>query len=250
MKHEVKEWIIDILGVLVAGAVFAAAFGLFVVLARDAGETERREVVIDLPGAGAPIAEDAKFAEDTDVTSIEIYREGDGPAPAWYRPDEAMAAEWSAIVQESEKDARYASDYIFNVPLTDEFQAYLYGLCTEAGIPFALAVAVIEAESSYQPDVISPTGDWGLMQINEICHDWLADELGITDFLDARQNARAGVYILGQYYSQYGAESGTLMSYNMGQAAAEALFAAGVYETDYSRRVISIRWRLENGGAA
>ena len=38
------------------------------------------------------------------------------------------------------------------------------------------------------------------------------------------------------------------MAYNMGQAAAEELFAQGVYETDYSRRVIGIRWRLEHGG--
>lgn len=33
------------------------------------------------------------------------------------------------------------------------------------------------------------------------------------------------------------------------QAAVEALFKAGVFETDYSRRVIGIRWRLEHGGA-
>lgn len=38
----------------------------------------------------APAEEDAEFF------TIEEYREGDGPAPEWYRPDEPMAAEWEA----------------------------------------------------------------------------------------------------------------------------------------------------------
>jgi hypothetical protein len=36
----------------------------------------------------APAEEDAEFF------TLEEYREGDGPAPEWYRPDEPMAAEW------------------------------------------------------------------------------------------------------------------------------------------------------------
>ena len=254
-RKTIIDGIVRILGTALALAAFYGLFSAFVVMARDAGEPERREVVIDLPGAGAPVAEDAEFVTDINVGDIEIYREGDGPAPAWYRPDEAMAAEWSAEVKdafdaglESERNEKNEA-FLLDVPMDAEFQAYLHGLCTEYGVPYTLAVAVIEAESTYRADVISDDGDYGLMQINWRCLSWLSDELGITDFLDARQNARAGVYILGLYYRQYGAESGTLMAYNMGQAAAEELFARGVYETDYSRRVISIRWRIENGGA-
>lgn len=243
-RKTILDGIVRILGTAVALAAFYGLFSAFVVMARDAGETERREVVIDLPGAGAPVAEDAEFVTDINVGDIEIYREGDGPAPVWYDPTEPMAAEWSA-----ETCQQLAESWqILDVPLDEDFQIYLHGLCEEYGVPYTLAVAVIEAESTYRADVISDDGDYGLMQINWRCLSWLSDELGITDFLDARQNARAGVYILGMYYRQYGAESGTLMAYNMGQAAAERLFAAGVYETDYSRRVISIRWRIENGG--
>ena len=137
-------------------------------------------------------------------------------------------------------------DYILDVPLDAEFQTYLHGLCEEYGVPYTLAVAVIEAESTYRADVISDDGDYGLMQINWRCLSWLSDELGITDFLDARQNARAGVYILGLYYREYGADSGTLMAYNMGQDAAEKLFEQGIYATSYSDRVISIKWRIDN----
>lgn len=244
-RKTILDGIVRILGTAAALAAFYGLFSAFVVMARDAGETERREVVIDLPGAGAPVAEDAEFVTDINVGDIKIYREGDGPAPAWYRPSEPMAAEWSA-----ETCQQLAETWqILDVPLDEDFQIYLNRLCEEYGVPYTLAVAVIEAESTYRADVISDDGDYGLMQINWRCLSWLSDELGITDFLDARQNARAGVYILGQYYRQYGAESGTLIAYNMGQAAAEELFARGIYETDYSRRVISIRWRIENGGA-
>ena len=214
----------------------------------------------------APVAEEAEFVTDINVgdIGIEIYREGDGPAPAWYRPSEPMAAEWSAAnyrqVTESNIEAvsvgsepKNASDQqvkLLDVPLSADFQIYLHGLCEEYGVPFTLAVAVIEAESTYRADVISDDGDYGLMQINWRCLSWLSDALGITDFLDPYQNALAGVWILGGYYRRYGYASGALVAYNQGQQSAEALFAAGIYETDYSRRVISIRWRIENGGAA
>ena len=33
---------------------------------------------------------------------LQIYREGDGPAPEWYRPDEPMAVEWMANAQQSD----------------------------------------------------------------------------------------------------------------------------------------------------
>ena len=244
----IRRIVTTIVGIAAALAVFYILFSAFVTLARDAGETERREVVVREYGH-APVAEDA--AEDIDVPGIEIYREGDGPAPAWYKPNEEMAAEWSANARvcDDQRTSGLQSDYILDVPLDAELQTYLHGLCEEYVVPYTLAVAVIEAESTYRADAVSADGDFGLMQINRVCHAWLADELGITDFLDPYQNARAGVWILGNYYRIYGAESGTLMAYNMGQAAAEELFARGVYETDYSRRVISIRWRIENGGA-
>ena len=227
-----KKFFKDLLFIIIVSAIWVAVW--FAI--RDAiwtnynypGGRGTREVTVERTSAAV---ED----EAEGVRLFDVYEEGSGPAPAWYRPDEPMAAEWSA-----------AEDYILDVPLDAEFQRYLHDLCEENGVPYTLAVAVIEAESTYRADAVSPGGDYGLMQINRVCHAWLADELGITDFLDPYQNARAGVFILGMYYRQYGAESGTLIAYNMGQAAAERLFAAGVYETDYSRRVIGIRWRLEH----
>lgn len=208
-----KSWLITIIGLCAAFAMWAALYSWFWLVVRELphGEVIRREVVIDA----------AETAPVTDVTDIV---DGDKNVP-----DKPV-------------------DYILDVPLSLEFQIYLHGLCEAAGVPYTLAVAVIEQESHYDPTAISPWGDYGLMQISYICHDWLADELGITDWLDPYQSARAGMYILGTYYRLYGADSGTLVAYNRGQAAAEELFSQGIYETEYSRRVMGIRWRLEAYG--
>ncbi len=139
-------------------------------------------------------------------------------------------------------------DYLLDVPLDRYLQEYIHRLCEESGLPFTLAVAVIEQESHYTPWIVSDTDDWGLMQINAICHEWLAAELGITDFLDPWQSVRAGIWLLADYYARYGYASGALMCYNMGEAGAKALFDQGIYSTAYSERVIGIQYRLETEG--
>lgn len=200
-------------------------------------------VVRYLAGAGAE--------EIGTALCLDTYTEGDAPVPAWWNPEEPMAVEWREVERydigcpDYAIEAEVIPSYLLDVPLDRWFQEYLHGLCEAEGVPYLLAVAVIEAESGYDPGAVSVCGDYGLMQINEVCHEWLGAELGITDFLDPWQNARAGVYLLGMYYRDFGYESGTLMAYNMGREAAEELFARGIYATDYSDRVIGIRGRLE-----
>ena len=134
------------------------------------------------------------------------------------------------------------------MPLDRYLQEYIHQLCEESGLPYTLAIAVIEQESHYTPWIISDSDDWGLMQINSVCHEWLSRELGVTDFLDAWQNVRAGIWLLADYYARYGYASGALMCYNMGEPRAQALFDQGIYATDYSERVIGIQYRLETEG--
>lgn len=219
---------------------------------------------------------------------ISTYAEGDSPVPEWYRPEEPMAVEWRAVdnsvgktVDDSVDGAadkfvgdtdvlcnaephppvgidpggidyniepEVIPDYLLDVPLDRYLQEYIHRLCEESGLPYTLAIAVIEQESHYTTWIISDSDDWGLMQINSVCHEWLSRELGITDFLDAWQNVRAGIWLLADYYARYGYASGALMCYNMGEPRAQALFDQGIYATDYSERVIGIQYRLETEG--
>lgn len=133
---------------------------------------------------------------------------------------------------------------IYDIPLDTELQRYTYDLCVEYGVEeyYPLMLAVMWHESNFNEKVVSKTNDYGLMQINKINHKWLSEKLGITDFLDAKQNIKAGVYMLSTYLLKYKDIDKALMAYNLGEAGARRYWKAGKYTTKY---VQLTRKRLE-----
>ena len=91
----------------------------------------------------------------------------------------------------------------FDVPLDTDLQDYIRELSEEYDIPMALILAIIGTESSYDPEAVSETSDYGLMQINRINHEWLAEDYGITNIMDPRQNILAGTVILDGNLDQF-----------------------------------------------
>lgn len=125
----------------------------------------------------------------------------------------------------------------YDVPLTDEFQDYISEICESYGVPLEVVIALIGVESNYTPQIISKTNDYGYMQINGINHDWLMQELDITDFLDPYDNIHCGVYMLSELYKKYTDTTQVLMCYNCGETGAKRLWDKGVYTTDYVEKV-------------
>ena len=123
--------------------------------------------------------------------------------------------------------------------LSEELQEYTYYLCQHNGVEFELAMAVMSAESAFDPEAISGTGDYGLMQINEIALPELSDKLGITDITDPYQNIRGGVYLLGGYAEKYDNPARVLMAYNMGDYGSSALWEEGIHTTAYTEKVLT-----------
>jgi len=77
------------------------------------------------------------------------------------------------------------------------------------------------------------------MQINTINHEWLQEELGITDFLDPYQNVMCGIYIIsGHLEKTDGDIELALMRYNCGATGAKRLWDKGIYHTDYTRKIM------------
>ena len=73
--------------------------------------------------------------------------------------------------------------------------------------------AVMRTESAFNPFVVSPVGAQGLMQLMPA----LAEEMGVTDPFDPRQNVMAGAKYLRQLLDQHqGNIKLTLASYNAG----------------------------------
>ena len=129
----------------------------------------------------------------------------------------------------------------YDCPLDFEFQNYIRKICDANDVPMTLILAMISAESSFRPNIISKTNDYGLMQINVVNHDWLSETYGITDFLDPHQNVFAGIQMYLKYYHKYGEVNMALMAYNHGEAGAKRMWDKGIYETDYTRKVINTK---------
>lgn len=120
--------------------------------------------------------------------------------------------------------------------LSPELQKIMQEKCKEYGVPYALALALADQESRFDPDAVSGTNDYGLMQINKINFEWLR-ERGI-DPLTYEGNIEAGVLILSKAINRYGDYGLALMAYNCGDTGAKRLWDAGTYSTKYSREVL------------
>lgn len=140
-------------------------------------------------------------------------------------------------------------ELLYNVPLDVDLQRFIRGECEARGVPFEIALALIALESNFTPDVISPTDDYGLMQINRYNHEWLGETLGLYDFLDPRQNVVAGCYILGMDFEKYDDPHQALMAYNMGDTGMQRAWDKGTRQTEYSRRIVELAEKIATGEA-
>jgi len=161
-------------------------------------------------------------------TSNDIYF-----IPAKEAPQQPCIIETKAVETINEEVEQVPT--IYDIPLDTELQSYTYDLCVEYGVEehYPLMLAVMWHESNFNEKVVSRTNDYGLMQINKINHKWLSDKLGITDFLDAKQNIKAGVYMLSTYLLKYEDIDKALMAYNLGETGARRYWNAGKYTTKY-----------------
>ena len=125
-----------------------------------------------------------------------------------------------------------------DVPMNEKLQEYVFYLSEAYDIDFTFVMALIQHESNFQAKVISSTDDYGLMQINSINHTYLAEELGITDFLDPYENVKAGMYILRKLFEKYETPEKVLMAYNLGETGAARLWEQGIFEVNYSKEIL------------
>lgn len=131
-----------------------------------------------------------------------------------------------------------------DVPMDEDLQEFVFYLSQAYEMDFTFVMALIQQESRYNPDVISVTNDYGLMQINEINHPYLKETLGITDFLNPYDNIRGGMFILRKLFEKYETPEKVLMAYNMGETGASQLWEQGIFEINYSKSVLQIQQEL------
>lgn len=81
-----------------------------------------------------------------------------------------------------------------------------------------IALAVLETESRYQPNVVSSAGAVGLMQLLPQYHAWRMDKYGLTDLFDPYTNIICGIDLLNDLYAQKGSWEAALYGYNASTA--------------------------------
>lgn len=78
-----------------------------------------------------------------------------------------------------------------DVPLDSDVQEFIYYLSKGYNMDFTFVMAIIQQESGYQPDAVSNTDDYGLMQINKVNHGYITDEIGVTNYLDPLRECKS-----------------------------------------------------------
>lgn len=158
-------------------------------------------------------------------------------------PYNTMSADWGAELYVSGfKYYQIPQEYIDEGGCFPEVvQAYLWCLCEERGINYYVAVALIERESRYQWDASGDNGNSkGYMQIYESWHKDRMEAEGVTDLYNPYGNIRVGLNFL-QELTGGGVNADyhyVLMSYNMGESRAKALYEKGIYSTEYSTGIL------------
>ena len=154
--------------------------------------------------------------ELTDGAALRAVREADKPPMqlTWEAPLEQPQL-LEAITLQLEPDG-----YRVDVPLAPELQSALRAACEESGVPVSLALGLIEAESAFDPEVVSTKGAYRLFQLNPRY---------FPDDLTPAENIAAGIGWLGELLERYEDPAAALRAYNLGYDDGDRQFANAVF---------------------
>lgn len=150
-------------------------------------------------------------------------------------------------------DSFDASAYLTDTFLSEECQAACRKAAARYGLDPYLLMAMVEKESSGDPDVESPDGDIGLLQVNPKWHLDRMERMGVSDLTDPEGN----IMVAADYFRELlnGNKQNTalaLMKFNMNHARAEELIDRGIiseYAQEVMERAYELRFLRERSGS-
>jgi soluble lytic murein transglycosylase-like protein len=130
----------------------------------------------------------------------------------------------------------------FQAPVVNymRFEPLIHQAASRHNIDAALVKAVIHTESYFNPHATSHKGASGLMQLMP----QTAEELGVTDLYNPRQNINGGTKYLSQLMKRYGNSlSLALAAYNAGETAVSRYRGIPPYKEtqNYVKKVLNYR---------
>lgn len=106
-------------------------------------------------------------------------------------------------------------------PLSDDLYLEVQISSAAYGIPLCLALGLIEIESGFDTEAISPKGCYGLCQLNPIYH---------PSGLSPKENIKAGLKFLGELLSRYQDYGAALTAYHAGRDTGSRTYAQKVLD--------------------
>lgn len=199
-------------------------------------------VVLSEAHPSEELVKDMEIVEETETYVTDIYEVSSIGVELEVIASTPVTREVTVEVIEQE-EPEYSYYYVVEPEtgkeyyLDTDYQDYLYEMCVTYNVVeyYTLFIALMYHESRFDSKAISKSDDYGLMQINIGNHEWLAEELGITDFLDPYQSIHCGVFMMSSYLHKYNDVQKVLVCYNKGESAV----INGTYSTDYSQCVVS-----------
>lgn len=128
-----------------------------------------------------------------------------------------------------------------DISLSEDIQKYAYNKCQESGIDYPVFLGLMRKESSFNPEAVSKTNDYGLCQINKGNHNWMREVFGSDwDPMNPYDSIDASIFMLSEYTKDYNCDNYhvLLMNYNMGHGNAVECFNSGIYSSKYSRAIM------------
>lgn len=109
-----------------------------------------------------------------------------------------------------------------DVPLSFDIQAAVHGACEASGVPYALALGLIEVESGFRADAVNGgSGCYGLCQLHPRY---------FPAGLSPEENIWAGIGWLGELLAKHGDTAAALTAYHVGHDDGSRGYAAAVME--------------------
>lgn len=187
-----------------------------------------------------PVKEPSKAECMMLLEAVSMAEAGEQRSNLLYSPMRVYKDKFSEVQKEVILSARIpeaktlsTSPNIWGVNMTDEEITTLIEACAQYDdVPVSMALAVIQQESQFTRDIISPDGhDYGFFQIRDGNHSWLQEATGY-DPKTPIGNIICGVYMLHYCHELYGPSSRTaLTAYRWGSDNGKYGYADAVLET-------------------
>ena len=118
-----------------------------------------------------------------------------------------------------------------------EYEEIITRYSQQYGLREELVCAVIHAESTFRPNIVSKKGASGLMQLMKSTADWGALEIGIigydySNIFDPELNIQLGCWYLAKLIDQFGSEKTALAAYNAGSGNVNGWLEIKEYSQD------------------